>query len=350
MLQQWGELAGPWDTLLLGNGFSQGLAPQFAYHQLVTRAQLGPRLQSILDACGTWDFERGLLSIEHTLDVLSALGAVARVQGDSAVEVAIDALQVDALRDQLRDGLIRAVHESHPAPSGLRPSVRARVAQVLAEHRDVFTTNYDLLPYWCLMAEAPPLDYFWVPGESGVRFDLGGARDTAARRRRGASGTALHYLHGALHLRTSRDASVVEKVRAGPEQGQNLLRAITRRWRDDAEMLPLFVSEGSSSLKQARILASPYLAFAQDELAAGPRDVVVYGAGFNEQDAHIWRALRTGARKVAVSVFGAVGDEPRAHEDFIRRVRWHLGDLEVEFFWSSSHPLGSLPGGLTPAR
>jgi uncharacterized protein DUF4917 len=222
---------------------------------------------------------------------------------------------------------------------------------VLADHRDVFTTNYDLLPYWCLMAEtAPPLDYFWVPGASGVRFDLAGARDTAVRRRGSASGTALHYLHGALHLRTSLDASVVEKVRSEPEQGQNLLRSITRRWRDDAEMLPLFVSEGSSALKQARILASPYLAFTQEQLAAGPREVVVYGAGFNEQDAHIWRALRSGARRVAVSVFGVVGDEPGAHEEFIRRVGWHLGDVEVEFFWSASHPLGSLPGRPTPAR
>jgi hypothetical protein len=340
VVHRWGDVSGSWDTVLLGNGFSRSLSSTFDYDQLAGRAELSPRLRAILSACGTRDFERGLLAIEHTLDVLTALENVAQSDGDSQVEAAVEALRVDDLRDQLREGLIRAVHRSHPASSAIRASTRSNVQTALRSFRDVFTTNYDLLPYWCLMADEPhPIDYFWQREGSSLRFDEESARRVAGRRARQEGSTAIYYLHGALHLRASRDGSVMEKV-AATGQGESLLKVITRRWTGEPDMPPLFVSEGSADLKLARIDASPYLKFALNQLGSGTRDVVVFGAAFHDQDAHVWRALSSGARRVAVSVYGDPDDDPRPHRDFLRRARSHLGGADVSFFWSRTHPLG----------
>ena len=342
-IREWCQLrAGEWDTLLLGNGFSRGVSPRFAYERLVESAGLGSRLRAILKSCESTDFERGLLSIEHTLDVLGALERCAHDEGDETVVKTIEALDLIALRGELHDGLIHAVHSSHPKASDIDSDVKSDVRAALASMKDVFTTNYDLLPYWCLLDGGQLIDYFWSSYEAGLRFERSNAEDVASRRRRGATGTALYYLHGALHLRETADGVRTDKIRRDVKRVGHLLETITHRWNEDPDMLPLFVSEGCTELKVERIERSPYLKFASEQLAIGERDVVVFGAAFHEQDAHIWRSLCAGARKVAVSIYRPSGIDPVSHQEYMQKVQGYLVGCDLDFFWSDTHPLGAL--------
>lgn len=334
----WVDVAteGPaWDSIVLGNGFSIGIDERFRYDRL-GEAVLNERAKAVLRCCGTQDFEAGLLSLEHALRVHDAL--VSSVTGESqrAVELAVEVLGINRLRDDLRRALIEAVRCNHPQSSALCSARRHRICRVLEGYPAIFTTTYDLMVYWCLIAgRAKPVDHFRVQDGSpgALRFAMPG-------RERGAfaSRPHLYYLHGALHLRECTDGTNAEKIVAAGQDG-SLLRMIERSW-DDPGGQPLFVSEGTSVLKRQRIDRSAYLRFANDQLTAPGRHVVIYGASIAEQDAHIWTALDGGADRVAVAVHRDSRSERTPEiEGQLGRARQFFRRVDVEFFWADSHPL-----------
>lgn len=118
--------------LLLGNGFSIRAHPSFHYSRLADVARaIDPRLAEIFDRAGTTNFEEAMRRVpEHE-------GA------------------------HLREGLIGALHATHPQQKpALRDEMMGRCAGFLAHflrspahplRAKVFTTNYDLLPYWVIV-------------------------------------------------------------------------------------------------------------------------------------------------------------------------------------------------------
>lgn len=337
-IRDWSELTDqPWDSIVLGNGFSIGINDRFRYDRL-GQVEMDRRLAAVLDGCGTHDFEVGLLSLEHALRVHDALVTSVSGESRSAVHLAVEVLGVNRLRDKLRQALIDAVRANHPEPSELPRGRRRRIHRELSTYRSVFTTTYDLLVYWCLMAGDPkPVDGFSrrETGQETLSF-VPRSRSEELPSIQGRP--HLYYLHGALHLRECDDGSGAEKVVTADDAG-SLLRTIERSW-DQPGGQPLFVSEGSSLLKQQRIERSEYLRFATRELATPGRRVVVYGASIAEQDAHIWATIGDHAAAIAVGVH----DEPRtaASPDAVEqmnRARQHFRTDAIEFFWTGTHPL-----------
>lgn len=332
-----------WRSIVLGNGFSIGVDNSFAYRALLENADLDGRLRAVLDSCGTADFEQGLLSLEHTRRVLDALQTWAVAEKCWTTAQAVDHIAARSLRDALRVALIQAVQGTHPRANVVSHKCKTRITDELAKYRQVFTTTYDLLPYWALLQRDPKPRDFFRKEDGQLRFDLDAAAQFLADEGDdGDDQLSLLYLHGALHLRESADGSVVEKLKRDRSNDAPLLDQITQIWQDEPDLEPLFVSEGESRAKQARIARSPYLTFVHEALATVAGPTVIYGAAMHDQDAHVWRAVRAGADRVAVSVYGTPGDDLEPHEELLGRVYQHLRGREVDLFWSSTHPLGML--------
>ena len=232
--------------------------------------------------------------------------------------------EITALYEGAKNALGSAVNFAHIPPA------LADVAEInarLRSYKNVFTTNYDLIPYWAIMDSDTWRfkDYFW--GEDGC-FD---SSDTAVP----ADRTKLHYLHGAIHL-VELPNGRTKKLTAN---GLNRLSELFDL--DHPEQFPLFISEGSSKWKLSRIKRNDYLRFCYEKLASSKNGLVVIGHSLHrDYDQHIIDAiLQSESSKVAIGVWPHQdGEEIIALKS---RLTIDLKGKELYFFNSESHPLAS---------
>lgn len=313
-LTDWPDVEGlsDWPTLLLGNGASINIWSGFSYDRLFDQATLSAPAREVFNEMGTTNFESVLEAVMHAQVVLAAMS-----KGTSAV---------DSLYDEVRDSLFEAVRKVHVPHANLPQQTLRTLGDVVDGHRSVFTTNYDLLPYWALMDSPDALvaDYFWGTGNT---FDAN-ATDVFDRY------TALYYLHGAVHLWQSDLTGLTGKWTS---QGGSLLSLIGQYQRN-LDRRPLFVSEGSSRAKQRTIRRSDYLSFALEALRADEEDTVVFGHSLSAQDAHVVTALRRGGKRQV-----AIGVRPTTRSRILSiksHIREQLDGHEVLFYDATTHPLG----------
>lgn len=315
--------------LLVGNGASCAVWTRFGYKSLYQRAkllrspcQLTDEQIRIFKGLGTDNFESVLRALWTTRMVVDALE---RATPDllSYLEGQYEHIQV-ALLEAVKD-----VHVPHEfLQTEWEPLLK--IGRALHRYRYVYTTNYDLLVYWAFMADGRTfLDYFWPGGDGQHTFN---GMDV---RRPSESETALHFLHGALHLIRDYSGRTSKVVAAG--QRQNLLSLLDHELPRGATRL--FVTEGKWEDKMRAIESSRYLSFAYNRFAAHNTALVVFGHSLNEEyDGHIVEALRRMKRHpVAISV------RPQGKRYIEGRVTAYRKQLErddVDFFNSETHPLG----------
>lgn len=316
MIENWEEIkSNRFEALLLGNGFSIGISDRFKYESLLEQIDryeipMYPMARDLFrkDKVNTHNFEEILRVIYHA--------SLVNFYNQSAIE---------QLYFNVQKSLIEAVYQSHVSYSGVPIE---DVALELKKYRSIFTTNYDLIPYWSLMGAFSFrgfCDYFW---SSGCKFDLS---DTDIR----DSKRPIYYLHGAIHLKTNPDG-VVYKVTASEDR--TLSNIIDSKSMGNT---PLFISEGKSNIKLRRIRENYYFSFCYDKLLHCERNMVVYGHGLDkEYDEHILSALKKSPmEKLAFSVFSGMRDEEK--EAFASNLRAYFSstDKELYFFESTTHPL-----------
>lgn len=237
-----------------------------------------------------------------------------------------DVLGVDATlhrerHEHIRSALLDAVHAVHVPWDKVPDTTLDRVAEVLVDHRAIFTTSYDLLVYWSLMRRPVDLgDFFW-----GVCFDINDTELHFDRR-------PLYYVHGALHLIRRRSGTTCKLTR----HDRNLLAQFLA----DPDSEPLFVSEGTADDKMEAIRSSEYLTFVYDRLTRVEDRLVVFGQGLGDEDAHVADAIRDPNRQIAVGVRGQTNEEIIARIGHYMKV---LAGAELTFFDATTHPLGD-PG------
>lgn len=316
MIIDWDEIKQHrFETLLLGNGFSIGISDKFKYGSLLDQIDLFnipmyPMARDLFreDKVNTHNFEEILRVIYHA--------SLVNFYNQDAIK---------QLYFNVQKSLIEAVNQSHVAYSDV--PIEA-VADELKKYRSIFTTNYDLIPYWSLMGAFSFqgfCDYFW---SSGCEFDLSDTDVWGSKR-------SIYYLHGAVHLKTNPDG-VVYKVTASEDQ--TLSDIISSKSMGNT---PLFISEGKSDIKLRRIRENYYLGFCYDKLMSNKKNMVVYGHGLDkEYDEHILLALKKAPmEKLAFSVFSGMGTEQK--EAFASNIRAYFSntDKELYFFESATHPL-----------
>lgn len=313
-LCNWNELDGDWPTLLIGNGMSINMWPNFSYPELLLRSDLNGPAGRLFDDLETSNFEVVLEALWHAERVLLSVNR----SPDEASH----------LYEHVRSELIAAIRRVHVEWTRVDLQSFVHVADQLANHDLVFTMNYDLLTYWAVMAagvSASIRDFFWNPGFS---FDIA---NSALR----PHSTGLIYLHGGIHLWQDVITGLTGKWTAIDD---NLLATLESALSSGGFRQPLFVTEGTWQQKMRVIRRSEYLTFARHMLVTDESDLVIFGASLGTQDDHIVEAINSGSRRrIAISIY------PQADEVNIATMahyRAKFPRMNLEFFDSQTHPLG----------
>lgn len=329
--------------LLLGNGFSIACRPKiFTYGSLFEQADFSsaPRLPAVFDAVGTTDFE-------HVIKMLEDASRVVPVYSKEATEAAA---QMAADAEALKDILIQTVANNHPnIPNEINDeqfwACRRFLAHFLGdENKDgkVYTLNYDLLLYWTLMHEDMGFD---EPISLAANDGFGRDEDTEPEYvnwmgESGAHGQRVHYLHGALHL---FDAGAELQKYTWVNTGKPLLEQAREAM--GARKFPLFVAEGKSNQKLAKIKHSAYLHHSYKSFSSqmGQRNdaLFIFGHSLAENDQHILKKIARG--KIGQIYVGLYGDPNSDGNKAIRLAANALGahrdervPLSVAFFDAGS--------------
>lgn len=313
----WSEVEGEsWNSLLLGNGFSMNIWPRFGYASLFDVAK-GDNIEPSLDRNSTALFDR--LNSNNFEDVLRMLFHARLVddQLNSPQQV-----EIDALYKTTKNALAAAVNYSH-IPYGFDglPAIN----RAFRDFSNIFTTNYDLIPYWAIMQEElwRFKDLFWGKGHT---FD---PSNTAVN----AGSCVISYLHGAIHLVELPDGSTKKLTANGIGSLADLFDL------NHPEYFPLFISEGASDRKLSRIKRNDYLRFSFEKLQSLDGNLVVIGHSLHKDyDQHLVDALRDGGLSSI-----AIGVWPQQEAEqillFKARILSEIKGKKVYFFDSTTHPL-----------
>lgn len=287
--------------LLLGNGFSIAAHAEFRYDSLLNAGEaLTPSLARVFKTLETTDFEVAIKGLQDAIDITKAYV-------DSPQTFAAMSNDIAAIRRRL----IAAITAVHPARANVitdeqKEACVAFLQQFIRRRTGgaVFTLNYDLLLYWVVARHAEALgcnDGFngrplrWSPDNGDQN---------------------LFWLHGGLHLRA--EAAGITKL----TYKQPLIAQIQEGFEED--VTPLFVSEGHSKQKLARIRDNEYLSHARRAFAkACGRETAalfIYGLSLKEQDRHILEVVGRGAiGSIYVGLHGGVHGEARERVSEVAR-------------------------------
>jgi hypothetical protein len=323
-LMDWPEIADePWSGLLVGNGASMAVWPQFSYKSLFDEAR-GSGIDRRLTGEDLALFEAldATRNFEHVLNALSTAMTV-----NEALQ--FDSEHLDERYVSIQQALFDAVRAVHIPWSAISAPALQHIRLSIACYRDLYSTNYDLLLYWAIMAEPRTrsiVDLFWS-GDDKDMFDAANTEVWAS------AAVRVFYLHGGLHLYRHAAGGTAKNIAHG---GHNLLDLFGQLL--EQGRTPLLVSEGTSADKLLTIRSSDYLTYCFDHFSAHEGRLVIFGHSLGEGDAHLVSAMRRwGRRRIGISVRQA--DESTLN-DVTAYYRSRLPDADLVFFDAATHPLG----------
>jgi len=344
---QWNDIKDNFqDALLVGNGGSIAIAPQFSYTSLYDYAAknnlIKDKVKSIFDkfSKSQRDFER----ILYRLWQADYINKKFDVNDDEQKKVRKGYTSV-------RRSLINSVKQIHPEHNSIASDL-VNISSYVNSFTHVFSLNYDLILHWSILKHPnKQIEDGFVPIErKGKKTSdiLTFTDDIDVLKRKfdtiGQS-TMLFYPHGNLALYKTKATHEEKKITAN--DGANLLEILTTFWASN-DGQPLFVCEGDSESKLKSINDSAYLRHVfQQELPNGGKSLTVYGWHMAEQDNHILKQIGTGNyQRIAVSVYlGNKKTEEITVE--IQRLRSQIAkhtDIEnIKFFDSASAGCWSNP-------
>ncbi len=329
-LPRWEEISTleKWQALLLGNGLSINVWPNFGYGSLFDHAQDGNLTDEDRALFrDTTNFERVLADLNIAIRTCDLVG--------------LDTAPLYARYRSIQLALGHAIREVHLQRSQVPDTTLGAIREVLERFEWIFTTSYDLLVYWAMGYSArghaisftPFVDCFWG---KHCEFDPGKA-DILAKK------IPIYFLHGALHLVVG-GSGTTWKLRNTAIR--TLLDQFGQPIAGDSQARALLVTEGSAQDKLRIIEGNAYLAHALERLRSCPLPVVVFGSSLSEQDRHLADALNEHPeRPVAVSLHpGPMHDLRARRSDIYGRLK----AKKLMFFDATTHPLG-LAGMAAPS-
>jgi len=294
--------------LLLGNGFSIALRPDiFTYGSLYENADFAnaPHIPDVFAALQTRDFE---IVIRNLLDT----ARIARIYEPGATDLP-EHLEYDA--SVVKDALVEAIAKRHPnRPYDIEPRQYAACRSFLTPFKHIFTLNYDVLLYWTLMQSE--VDELNLRPDDGFRHPEEDP-DLPYVSWQQANSPTIHFLHGALHLFdagsqiikytwSKTEIPIVEQIRSALDEAK----------------YPLFVAEGTTTEKKAKIIHNAYLHKCLRSFEgcceAVRSTLVVYGHSLADNDAHVLSAIEKG--RIGTLLLSIYGDpETAANKSIIER-------------------------------
>ncbi len=323
-IYQWSEIGPvlqPQSSILLGNGASIAVDQRFHYRSLLEYAQqyglLSADVQRLFQFFGTDDFELILRIVWQATNVNSSLQIP-----DNRTRVAYLNVREALIR------AVRAIHAEHDEVAAHIPPIY----EFLKPFETVLSLNYDLIIYWAMMYGSD------VPDRHSFKdcFIHGTFQDNWFDFREPIYGdtstTLVFYPHGSLILARNK---VEEELKLTRHDQDDLLESVLHAWETE-QVVPLFVSEGTSEQKVNSIHGSYYLSRVHREVLQTIRnDLVIYGFGFWEHDRHILERL--GASMIQ-RLFISVYEYDQAYCNRVHQVvrEYFRPGVKIYFFDSNS--------------
>ena len=320
-LLHWDDVAEEekWEVLLVGNGLSINIWPDFGYSSLFEYARddggLAKADLALFDR--TPNFELVLGDLSTAIRVSEAIGQ--------------DPAPFERRYRRIQRALGHAIRQVHLARTQVSDVALTAIRDELLEYEWIFTTSYDLIVYWAMGRgpndSFPPfIDHFKYGGKCLFRP---GRTDVHE------SEIPVYFLHGALHLVVGETGGTWKLKRT---LMQTLLDQFGQPIEDDPRARPLLVTEGSARDKLRSIEGNDYLSHALGRFEELDLPLVVFGSSLSGTDQHLLDAINKNPdRPVAISMM------PAAKRELATRQADIYGRLETEsllFYDATTHPLG----------
>lgn len=267
--------------LLMGNGFSMSFNKRnFSYEALIRHIKDNSddeNLKHIFEKLNTFNLENLMNDLQKSKEIIQIL----------------DSNQIDLIKrisgtlKNLKQGFIKALKDIHPVyVRSISPeksqSCFAFLKTFLSEDNDgcLFSTNYDLLLYWVIMANKSDRDEF----TDGFRYF-----DNNELNWDSSNSANVFYLHGALHLFISRSGDVIKE--RYNRNSSLILSNIEKRIQDSH--YPMIVTSGSANDKKRQIKSQPYLKNCYEKLSNISGSLITFGFSFGDSDYHIIEAINS---------------------------------------------------------
>ncbi|EBM5747147.1 DUF4917 family protein [Salmonella enterica] len=325
IIRNWNDIKDDYeDTLLLGNGASIAVNPDFSYdslYQRLTNLPQGELLGPIFESFSSTDFEL----ILHRLWIASRVNELLNVD------------ETETVRNYklLRDLLITCVNSNHAIHQNISDKLQ-QIRTYIGNFKTVLSLNYDLILYWAMLTSHT--DRVEIK-DCFVNQSFSSNRDWREFRevyRRGDHDKTclVFYPHGSLALAQNFEGSEF-KIQVDSSGDGDYLQQISQCWTSSLGT-PVFVAEGTSEQKLNSIARSRYMNTIYQEILPEKKDsIVVYGWSFSMNDAHIINALiKSRPSRIAISVYNQNSDICD-HLELTLKEKFG-SSLVVEFFHSNS--------------
>ncbi|EXG33066.1 DUF4917 domain-containing protein [Acinetobacter pittii] len=349
-IYQWDDIKDQFveGTLLIGNGASVALDPQFSYTSLKEYAEHNDKLDAdilkLFREFDTNDFEYILRLVWHASIINNKL----KIEDD----------RTQKAYENIRDALIHSVRAIHSDYDQIKENL-PNLYEFTKKFKKIISLNYDLILYWIMMHGNDQRDghKFKDCFKDGIfqmdwrKFGhpIWGERDV----------TLVFYPHGSLSL--ARD--IYDEEYKISTNGSNLLESILNTWQS-GNAVPLFISEGTAEKKLNSILSSRYLRTVYDEVLSSiflslssKNNLVIYGWALGEHDIHILKRILCGRHhprqankpnnKIAISLYKPTQDDCFRIEQTIKKIL-NVSELNLELYFFDSASSGCWNNPTTP--
>ncbi len=277
--------------LLFGNGFSIAYDSNiFSYNALSKFIDEidNDLLKKLFEVINTKNFELIMQQLDNFIEIAKAFST-----DQNLIQ------KITEANEALKTGLIEAVQKLHPEHVFKVPEEKSKCCHLflndyLSQNGKIFSTNYDLLPYWILMRNETKfaIDGFGREIENPDEV-LRKQEPIFSELRWGKhkKEQSIFYLHGALLI---FDTGIeIEKETYDIEH--YLLQKINERMA--AKSYPIFVTAGSAKEKLNHISHNKYLSYCYDQLTQIEGSLITFGFNFGEYDSHIIDAINKAAHQ-----------------------------------------------------
>lgn len=313
--------------LMLGNGFSVALFPDIFNYKTLAENIERERIKQLFAAIDTNDFEFVMRRLFEAAHVVSHYDDSDEIQS---------ALNEDL--DELKKTLIQVISASHPSdPSTINDDQYDHCHAFLSHFNgSKYTFNYDLLLYWVFThfmdIEGKKLDF-----DDGFRYDrmtdiedmdLSLFWEIGREQKQN-----LFYIHGAMHIFS--DGAEIEKLSYN-NVGLRLAEQVQSAINEDK--FPVFISEGTTEHKLARIKKNGYLARTFSSLKGIGGNLYIFGHSIRDEDDHIFEHLNLENRLLKKVFIGLFGDPNEPYNQaIIQKVQaWRPKNERREFIFYDS--------------
>ncbi|GIT98806.1 DUF4917 family protein [Sulfurovum sp. TSL1] len=321
--------------LLLGNGFSMSYnVERFSFTSLLESAidngliEEDSPMHLVFKEFETKDFEEVVKLLETSVAV------VKKYLEDN--EDCIDEERILTDAQLLKEHLVTIITNNHPGTINEIPDTEfINSTNFIKGFERVYSLNYDLLLYWTTIKlmdfkSSEMIDNVVLKPTDGFREDEEIGQDYVVFGNDGTKSNVL-YLHGALHIFDKKN-KIIKNTYSRTDVP---LRVQTLQYLED-DIYPIFVSEGTSEQKHAKIIHNAYLNHCYKSLNGIGRktkedNLIVFGTMLKTNDTHIRKAvLNSGLKNI---YFGISREEEKDQiADFVQELNNAHVPKEVFFY------------------